>query len=696
MKKIIVCMSLILFGVMAVPVDALAKNEGCMPVACTTSRGNDRINAETLSSNVDGASSCYICEKGYCDEGAIVRTADFSAFKVCNRGNWAYDDHWDTYNPTYCKDKPDYDYIAGKDGVGLEKVWVADGVEYKAGQSSGNNTTSYATGQAICYYYKCIEGLEYDFDSGKCVSKGGVKPNPDPNPVVCPDGSSDKVLSSANCANSQVFECTKKENNQCVCGVCKDKPQSDGDEASSGLFDKKTICAGKDAGVIGHWNWAEKGFSADDIIGYTENCREAGGTVGSKTGVKNPNEQNSDKVGTLMQCVCDGNIAPVLPGQPGPMPGIAQTCDGMAQGTEISRVSCNDRDCIKFEEEEVLAWTGFCNVAGGQVVMNAETYYNPKSQLQLQVMVDVLTCVCPGKATKPDNPPAVTPGKCQRCHEHGDKAEMCNACCALPKEQTVWQPDSKTCFCVNGGKFVKENGEWDCKVETNVVPTQPTFNCDATLIARMNQWKKDCVGNSDIIDLIVAIEALCKAGSRTQAGFDNLWNTLLAYNPGQCKQEKGPKWDCPSVKMTQIAEWKIEFAGNSQIMSLITNIEAYCVSSVRVETQFNIDFAKLENAVNVERKTSAGFVRVKKSVDALDGLIGGFERNVWRDEDGEFNRARLASDMTAGVVLGTAGGLITSHVMKKKQVENGFEDIQCTIGGQTVAGWGDEFQVGIQ
>ena len=80
----------------------------------------------------------------------------------------------------------------------------------------------------------------------------------------------------------------------------------------------------------------------------------------------------------------------------------------------------------------------------------------------------------------------------------------------------------------------------------------------------------------------------------------------------------------------------------------------------------------------------------------MDGLIGGFERNVWRDAEGEFNRARLASDMTAGVVLGTAGGLVTSHVMKKKQVENGFEDIQCTIGGQTVAGWGDEFQVGIQ
>ena len=34
--------------------------------------------------------------------------------------------------------------------------------------------------------------------------------------------------------------------------------------------------------------------------------------------------------------------------------------------------------------------------------------------------------------------------------------------------------------------------------------------------------------------------------------------------------------------------------------------------------------------------------------------------------------------------------------MKKHQVEDGFEDLKCTIGGQPVAGWGDEFTVGIQ
>lgn len=70
------------------------------------------------------------------------------------------------------------------------------------------------------------------------------------------------------------------------------------------------------------------------------------------------------------------------------------------------------------------------------------------------------------------------------------------------------------------------------------------------------------------------------------------------------------------------------------------------------------------------------------------------ERNVWKDAEGKFNTSRLLSDSVAGVVLGTAGGLITSSVVKKNQLEDGFEDIKCTIGGQTVGAWGDEMFVG--
>lgn len=119
------------------------------------------------------------------------------------------------------------------------------------------------------------------------------------------------------------------------------------------------------------------------------------------------------------------------------------------------------------------------------------------------------------------------------------------------------------------------------------------------------------------------------------------------------------------------------------------------------------DFARLVNLVakiheeNKDVPVTDEFVnqgKVKVAYQNLNTLRDrlGLKRSVWRNREGKFNTARLASDSIAGVVLGTAGGLITSHLVKKNQVKKGFEDIQCTIGGQKVAEWGDEFTVGIR
>ncbi len=88
--------------------------------------------------------------------------------------------------------------------------------------------------------------------------------------------------------------------------------------------------------------------------------------------------------------------------------------------------------------------------------------------------------------------------------------------------------------------------------------------------------------------------------------------------------------------------------------------------------------------------------RIDASVAVLDKIKSDFEVSRWKDADGNFNTSRLVSDSVAGVVLGTAGGLITSNVIKKNQVKNGFDDISCTVGGQVVAGWDDQFSVGIR
>ncbi len=95
--------------------------------------------------------------------------------------------------------------------------------------------------------------------------------------------------------------------------------------------------------------------------------------------------------------------------------------------------------------------------------------------------------------------------------------------------------------------------------------------------------------------------------------------------------------------------------------------------------------------ITAKKRVDTAYAALKVIHDKFRGDV-----SVWKDEEGNFNTARLASDSIAAVVLGTAGGLITSNVVKKNQVESGFEDIKCTIGGQNVAQWGDQFRVGIQ
>ncbi len=77
----------------------------------------------------------------------------------------------------------------------------------------------------------------------------------------------------------------------------------------------------------------------------------------------------------------------------------------------------------------------------------------------------------------------------------------------------------------------------------------------------------------------------------------------------------------------------------------------------------------------------------------LGGFIG--KKSDWVNETGGFNTTRLLSDSIAGVVLGTTGALITGSVVKKNQVKTGFEDVGCAVGGQPVAGYADEFVVGM-
>lgn len=103
----------------------------------------------------------------------------------------------------------------------------------------------------------------------------------------------------------------------------------------------------------------------------------------------------------------------------------------------------------------------------------------------------------------------------------------------------------------------------------------------------------------------------------------------------------------------------------------------------------------LNGKAQEDAEVTAARNRVNDVVAKISALSNDAGRSVWKNKEGGFNTNRLISDSVAGVVLGTAGGLITSHVVKKNQVRSGLEGVHCSIGGQIVADHSDDFVVGI-
>lgn len=157
---------------------------------------------------------------------------------------------------------------------------------------------------------------------------------------------------------------------------------------------------------------------------------------------------------------------------------------------------------------------------------------------------------------------------------------------------------------------------------------------------------------------------------------------------------------CSDVDINLFNQWTVQCASHPATINLITQIQTLCKSPSLTAALYNKLYTQVVISVTQNCQQPEPDNDSKNKIIAagkvLDGIVAGFDVSVWKNAQGEFNTARLASDSIAGVVLGTAGGLITSSVMKKKQAEQGFEDLKCVVGGQSVAGWGDEFNVGIQ
>ena len=211
------------------------------------------------------------------------------------------------------------------------------------------------------------------------------------------------------------------------------------------------------------------------------------------------------------------------------------------------------------------------------------------------------------------------------------------ACCDIPS--AVYSAKEDTCTCQNGEKFELYNTNHGHCVKDAIQPV--VYNCSLSMFADWRSLYKDC---PDVIAALGELESYCASSERNEEGYKTRYDNLM--------------------RLRQMCEESIR----------------------RREEEEARRRAQLEGAT----------ANIDKAGKKIGDILGGLNVSVWKNAEGNFNTARLASDSIAGVVLGTAGGLITSSIVKKSQVKAGFEDIQCTVGGQKVADWGDEFTVGIR
>ena len=280
------------------------------------------------------------------------------------------------------------------------------------------------------------------------------------------------------------------------------------------------------------------------------------------------------------------------------------------------------------------------------------------------------------------------PGPRQTCEQmHAGYPERI-ACCKAGST-TKWSGDKATgtCTCVDTTK------KWTFNASTQ------TGQC---LAAGEQTCEEKFKGNAEAIQCCLAgaswENAKCNCGSGknwnykdgkgecVDGGGNVLSNCIYRFN-GKVKCANGNSMTINEQRPLTVAELggmscdQFNNLYQSNVGKLNEFFASYCGDGAIISIVTGPSDAEVKNAQSV---LSAFFSTAQSNA------------SVWKNAEGKFNTARLASDLTAGVVLGSVGGVVSGVVIKKNQVKKGFEALHCAVGGQKVADWGDEFNVGLR
>ena len=274
---------------------------------------------------------------------------------------------------------------------------------------------------------------------------------------------------------------------------------------------------------------------------------------------------------------------------------------------------------------------------------------------------------------------------------------------AVRGEPANWTGSSCNCGSVSGKSYTWDTNEKKCvtKGGNNAGKT-----CEQLYPNGSAERLACCRAGKETIWTGTATSGTCKCADETKN-----WTYTAGARTGQCvvKEQKQQNEEpcyynytgyirCPngnfSLEMKQYKLEKSDLEGKScdEFKRLYEN-DVNASETLRAKI-----CAEKQSAVVVTVPVGPSETQIKDARDTLKTFAANAESNAsgWKTAEGKFNTTRLASDLTAGVVLGTVGGVVSGVVIKKKQVEKGFDALHCTVGGQKIADWGDTFTVGLQ
>ncbi len=264
------------------------------------------------------------------------------------------------------------------------------------------------------------------------------------------------------------------------------------------------------------------------------------------------------------------------------------------------------------------------------------------------------------------------------------------------KKKAVQTAKEKQNMCENsGGKWSKN--KCTCSAPNTTLDTDECA-CKPEHIWNNNSDKSQGCKPTDK----EAYKKACNAATAGTTTWNDAISTCVCTNTdqtfdmttGACK-DNADFAACQPLVLRGIASW------NSGAKQCVCNQAGYivqdndCIESDATRQERERQEQEEANRVKQE-KLSISRPKISEAHNNLKTIQASLKTSVWKDEEGKFNTTRLTYDAAAGVVLGTIGGVVTSNTIQKKQVENGFEDIKCSINGHIVADWGDEFSVSFQ